>query len=197
MPNRTGTYIAFDGLGETDPKKSDFKYYSTIQMWAENENIDFKYVDSHDKTAAVRDTSKRATLETKIRERLAASKNVVVILSSQTRKSGSMLSYEIEQAVDKYKLPLIITYIGYNVIAQSVNSRWPDTLTTKLTPTKGLPSFARSIHIPFKKQPLLAALSQYTPSKLPGGPLQVYTAASYVQWGLIDSEHCYKNIQCT
>ena len=25
--NRTGTYIAFDGLGKKDPSESDFKYY--------------------------------------------------------------------------------------------------------------------------------------------------------------------------
>lgn len=30
MANRTGTYVAFDGLGQTDPTKSDFRYYSTI-----------------------------------------------------------------------------------------------------------------------------------------------------------------------
>jgi hypothetical protein len=33
---------------------------------------------------------------------------MVVIISSDTRKSGSMLSWEVEQAVDFYELPLII-----------------------------------------------------------------------------------------
>ena len=163
MANRTGTYIAFDGLGETDPKKSDFKYYSTIQMWAKNKKIDFKYVDSHDKTAAVNDSSKRATLERRIRERLAASKNIVILLSSKTRKTGSMLSYEIEQAVDKYKLPLIVTYVGYDVIARRVSTRWPDALTKRLAPTEGIPAIAKSIHIPFKQQPLFKAISDDLP----------------------------------
>jgi len=36
MANRTGTYIAFDGLGETDPTKSDFRYYATILAWCAN-----------------------------------------------------------------------------------------------------------------------------------------------------------------
>jgi hypothetical protein len=31
MPYRTGTYVAFDGLGEADPTKSDYKYYATLQ----------------------------------------------------------------------------------------------------------------------------------------------------------------------
>lgn len=48
--NRTGSYIAFDGLGESDPSKSDFRYYSTLQAWAANKNIDFNFVNSHEKT---------------------------------------------------------------------------------------------------------------------------------------------------
>ena len=116
MANRTGTYIAFDGLGQTDPSKSDFKYYTSIQGWSAGKNIDFKFVNSHDKTAAVRNSSLRSTLEARIRERLSASKNVVVILSDKTRKSGSMLSFEIEKAVDTYRLPLICAYTGYNSI---------------------------------------------------------------------------------
>ena len=39
--NRTGTYVAFDGLGESDPSKSDFRYYATLQAWTANKNIDF------------------------------------------------------------------------------------------------------------------------------------------------------------
>ena len=100
MANRTGTYIAFDGLGEIDPTKSDFRYYTMIQAWDANKRFDFKFVNSHDKTDAVRNTSKIATLKARIQERLRASKNMLVILSSQTAKrSGSVLSYEIEQAV--------------------------------------------------------------------------------------------------
>jgi hypothetical protein len=99
MVNRTGTYFAFDGLGETDPTKSDFKFYATVQGWDAAKGIEFKLVDSHDKASSVRDTSKIETLKASIRARLAASKNMVVIISSDTRKSGSMLSYEIEKAV--------------------------------------------------------------------------------------------------
>lgn len=74
MVNRTGTYFAFDGLGQTNPTQSDFKYYATVQSWAAKSNIDFKYVDSHAKAGAVRDTSLRNTLEASIRQRLVASK---------------------------------------------------------------------------------------------------------------------------
>ena len=128
MSYRNGTYIAFDGLGQINPTLSDFKYYATIQAWAQNNNINFNYVDSHDKTYAVRDSSLRSTLEQRIRERLSNSKNVIIILSSDTRKSGSMLSYEIEQAVDTYSLPLIVAYVDYKIVADpnSLSHYWPE-----------------------------------------------------------------------
>ena len=42
MANRTGTYLAFDGLGKTNPTESDFKYYASLQAWSAGKNIDFK-----------------------------------------------------------------------------------------------------------------------------------------------------------
>lgn len=182
MANRTGTYIAFDGLGQTDPTKSDFRYYATIQAWSAGKNIEFRFVNSHDKTAAVRDTSKRPTLEARIRERLAASKNVVVILSDDTRKSGSMLSYEIEKAVDKYELPLICMYVGYTRIfkPRELSHRWPNTLTERIND-----SMATAIHIPYSKNALLDAIGQFSVHRCPmTGPLNFYSIEAHEAFGL-------------
>lgn len=176
MANRTGSYIAFDGLGKTNPTESDFKYYSTMQAWSKGKNIDFKFVNSHEKTAAVRDTSLRSTLESRIRERLAASKNCIVILSNDTRKTGSMLSYEIEKAVDLYQIPLICVYVGYETIYNPValSNRWPDVLTARINDGS-----AKAIHIPFKKEILLTAINQFSVnSSIPDGSLVTYTSES-------------------
>lgn len=180
MAYRSGTYIAFDGLGQTNPTLSDFKYYATMQAWASHKNIDFKYVDSHDKTCAVRDTSLRTTLESRIRERLANSKNVVVILSSDTRKSGSMLTYEIEQAVDRYKLPLIVTYVDYKIIANpgQLSSYWPNALSTRISNQT-----AKAIHIPFIKDALLDAINQFNHTNLPATSLNYYTEEAHRNFG--------------
>jgi hypothetical protein len=173
VANRTGTYIAFDGLGKTNPTESDFKYYSTMQAWSTGKNIDFKFVNSHEKTAAVRDTSLRSTLESRIRERLAASKNCIVILSDDTRKTGSMLSYEIEKAVDLYETPLICVYVGYEKInvPSELSSRWPNALTTRINN-----GTADAIHVPFKKEILMTAINQFSVNgSSPGGSLVTYT----------------------
>lgn len=183
MGYRSGTYIAFDGLGETDPTKSDFRFYATIQSWAASKHIEFKFVNSHDKTRAVRDTSLRTTLEARIRERLSHSKNVVVILSDRTRKSGSMLSYEIEQAVDRYKLPLIAVYTGYERVLQpsapEQKLRWPKVLDERINDDS-----AKVIHIPFKKAALLDAIGQFTVhANNLSGALVHYTEKKHREWG--------------
>lgn len=183
--NRTGVYIAFDGLGEVNPTKSDFRYYGTIQAWDSHKNINFKFVDSHEKTASVLDSSKRETLKQRIRERLSMSKNIVVILSSRTRKRGSMLSYEIEQAVDRYKLPVIITYVDYDVIADPslLKSYLPEALETRINNHT-----ADAIHIPFCKAALIDAIDQFTIQKSSlNGPDNYYTKVAHQNFGQLSS----------
>lgn len=182
MAYRNGNYIAFDGLGETDPTKSDFRYYASIQAWATGKDLDFKYVNSHEKTSAVRDTSLKSTLETRIRQRLAASKNVVIILSDKTRRTGSMLSYEIEKAVDSYGLPLICAYTGLNEMMDpyACSDRWPLVLKERIDNGS-----ARAIHIPFKKLALLNALNQTVHSHSLNSGLHYYSLKAHRQFGYI------------
>ena len=183
MVNRTGTYFAFDGLGEKNPSLSDFKYYATVQSWAANENIDFNVTNSHDKAAAVRDTSQLKTLKDSIRKRLKASKNMVIILSDDTRKSGSLLSYEIEQAVDWYEIPLIIAHTGCDSILKptSLKRRWPNALTLRIENKT-----AKAIHIPFKQSAILDAIKQFTVnSNNLSAPLHYYDSNTHKKWGYI------------
>lgn len=183
MANRTGTYVAFDGLGETDPTKSDFKYYATIQAWSANKNIEFSLTNSHEKTYAVRDSSAKDTLYARIQERLRASKNMLVILTKDTRYTGSVLSYEIEQAIDNYQIPLIIAYPGYLSIlnVDALSNLWPKSLVDRINKTK-----AKVIHIAFKKECILDAITQFSVNgkRLSSGK-DHYSRAAYVQWGLI------------
>ncbi|OLP46552.1 TIR domain-containing protein [Rhizobium oryziradicis] len=183
MANRTGTYFAFDGLGQTDPAKSDFRYYATVQGWNAAEHIDFKFVNSHEKASSVRDTSKLSTLQASIRQRLAGSKNMVVIISKDTRKTGSLLSWEIEMAVDHYELPLIVAYAGYQSILDpaALSSRWPTPLEKRINS-----GAAQAIHIPFKKEAMFDAIKRFTVNgEAISMSLQFYNRETHVQWGYI------------
>ncbi len=182
MSYKNGTYVAFDAQGEADPTKSDFRYYSTILGWAKHRNIQFHFINSHEKTYAVRNTSSQDTLRARIRERLALSKNMIIILSSQTRKSGSELSYEIEQAIDHYRLPLIITYSNYDVVADPkvLSYFWPYSLQDRIDS-----NMARAIHIGFKKEALLDAINRFTSTNIGNlNSLSTYSQEDYVAFGV-------------
>ena len=181
--NRTGTYIAFDGLGQSDPTKSDFRYYAILQAWNKNDNIDFRFVNSHEKTYAVRDTSSKETLYKRIRQRMSGSKNMLIILSSDTRYTGSVLSYEIEQAIDVFKIPLIIAYPDYSAIfdVNALADMWPKSLADRIDKPD-----TRAIHIAFQKGPILDAINQFTVShnSLTNGR-NYYSQDAYKSWNLI------------
>ena len=41
MAYRNGTYVAFNGMGTTNPTESDMKYYGLLQLWNNSKKYDF------------------------------------------------------------------------------------------------------------------------------------------------------------
>ncbi|MCL9684535.1 hypothetical protein MJ258_10110 [Legionella sp. EUR-108] len=91
-----------------------------------------------------------------------------------------MLSYEIEQAVDVYKIPLIITYVDYQIIANPshLKSYWPVSLEQRIST-----STARAIHIPFMKDAMLDAINQFNLTNQPDTSLNYYTEQAHRTFG--------------
>lgn len=162
MAYRNGIYAAFDGQGETNPTASDIRYFNLLKSWAEKE--DFSYIDSHKKTRAVRDSSLAKTLQSVLRERLRNSRVMLLILSDDTNYDRGLLNYEIEQALDTYKLPLIIAYPGVEGHIKnqmiSLEKRWPKALKERLNDTSR--EDLSCLHIKFKKEHILRALECMT-----------------------------------
>ena len=183
MAYRNGTYVAFHAGGTTDPTASDIKYYNMMKAWDAHNSIDFTFTNSHDKTSAVRDSSKRATLERRIKERLNDSKNLVLILTDITKNDTDWVPFEIRYAVDNCDVPIIAAYPGYDSILtpKSLSGLWPSALSTRINNAS-----AKVIHIPFKQGPLLDAIGQFSvhSNNLTGG-LSHYSREAYQSWGLM------------
>jgi hypothetical protein len=122
MANRTGNYCAFyvktpfnqNNLGANSTK--DFVYYNLLQAW-KAADPSFPFVDSHNKNYNVRDDSDwEKTLKPRLRERLNASKNIILFLSSITKDSRA-LHEEIEYGICNLGLPVIVIYPDYRVNA--------------------------------------------------------------------------------
>ena len=160
MAYRNGTYVAFDGEGEQNPTKGDLRYLGVLRAWQSNDNIDFNFVDSHKKTYQVRDTSSEATLKARLRERMANSKNMLVIVSPDTNYDRGLLNWEVQTAINDYKLPVVVAYTGYGKI-RTVDSemikRMPKSIYTEYAKSQG-----KLCHVAFSKDEVKKAIAKYS-----------------------------------
>lgn len=183
MAYRNGTYIAFHAEGTNVPTDSDIKYYNLLKAWTAKKDDDFSMINSHEKTAVVRDSSKRATLETRLKTRLNNSKNLLLIIGETTKDDTDWVPFEIRYAVDHCDIPIIAAYVDYKYVLQpeTHESEWPAALKTRINDKS-----ARVIHISFKKEPIKAAIDQFDINNKPKGALSHYRREAYVKWGFID-----------
>ena len=182
MAYRNGTYIAFHTQGTNQPGKSDMDYYNLMRAWSAKLGDDFTMVNSHDKASSVRDSSKKATLQASIQERLRNSKNMVLIIGKTTKFDTDWVPFEIEQSIDVYNIPIIATYTNCNPILDPLKLRslWPRALKKRIDDQT-----AHVIHIPFKKYPILAAINEFDSNNHPNSSLVYYSRKAYESWGLL------------
>jgi MTH538 TIR-like domain (DUF1863) len=184
MAYRSGTYIAFHADGNNIPGgRSDIDYYNLLCAWDANKNHDFKIVNSHEKASAVRDNSKKSTLRASLLERLRNSRNMVLIVGKTTRLDTDWVPFEIEKAVDEYKIPIIVAYTVFTDAIRdpgALSGHWPAALKTRIEN-----GTANAIHVPFKQAPLYAAIDQFSHENPPkGGGMGIYDDPSYLKWGI-------------
>jgi hypothetical protein len=179
MAYRNGTYVAFHANGTNIPGgNSDIDYYNLMKAWSAKTDDEFTMINSHEKAAAVRDSSKKETLKASLLHRLRNSRNMVLIIGETTLLDDDWVPFEIEKAVDTYKLPIIATYTGYSTPIRKpaeLKKHWPSALATRINN-----GTANVIHIPFKKAALLDATSQFSHNALPkNGGLGFYSDNAY------------------
>lgn len=184
MAYRSGTYVAFHAGSTTDPTISDIKYYNTLKMWSVNKNIEFRLINSHEKTSAVRDTSSKVTLRRALVTRLNNSKNMLLILTNSTKEDVDWVPFEISYAIDSCDIPIIAAYPDFiSILAPAkLSNYWPSALSTRITN-----GTAKVIHIPFKKDPILDAIEQFCVNNkgYPTNGYGFYNRETQIAWGLI------------
>lgn len=181
MAYRNGVYVAFNGCGTTDPTESDIKYFNLMKAWAENEDIDFSFSNSHDKTYAVMDDSLKATLKARLLERMHNSKSMLLIVTENSAANRGMLNWEIEQAVETYGLPIIVAYTGWNKIPNPYNLQtwWPRKLQEYIQK-----NIVKTIHIEFKLDLIKQAIDDFSIANQPQYTVTTYTSIVYQKYGL-------------
>ncbi|MGB7556753.1 MAG: TIR domain-containing protein [Candidatus Korobacteraceae bacterium] len=185
MAYRNGTYVAFHAAGTNQPGKSDIDYYNLMKARTAKTNDDFTMINSHDKACSVRDSSLRTTLRSSLLDRLRNSRNMVLVVGETTRLDTDWVPFEIEKAVDTYGLPIIAAYTVFDKPIRNpaaLSGYWPNALLVRINNGS-----ADVIHIPFKKEALKDALSQFSHANPPKGKgLGIYNNAAYELFGVHD-----------
>lgn len=123
MAYRNKTYVAF--------ASEDIRSYWLMTAWKANKGIDFNFFDAHDINTAL-DTSQPETIRRRLRERLANTKQCVVLISDTTRpkagRASSFLYYEVE-TISRLGLPVVFSNI--NKSRKVLSSRLPDVLSSQ------------------------------------------------------------------
>lgn len=170
MAYRNGNYCAFyvdepfseNNLGANSTY--DFVYYNLLKAW-KDDDPDFPFINSHEKTYNVRDGSDwETTLKPRLHERLRNSKNIILFLSSITNNSRA-LREEIDYGINSMELPVIIVYPDfktYDEMLESGDKCFCDRvveLWEKLPILKSSMENVPTLHIPYRKKFVKKALS--------------------------------------
>lgn len=131
----------------------DIKSYYLMKAWRENAHIEFDFLDAHDLNIAL-DTSRPETIRTRLRERLANTKQAIVLISNTTKpkaaRASSFLYYEIE-VIKRLGLPVVFANLdGSRII-----------LTSKLPSLLASPYYTMSVSL--QPKVIKYALDNYVP----------------------------------
>ena len=166
MGNRTANYTAFyvkEPFDQTNlgaNSTPDFLYYNQLKAWKALDST-FPFVDAHAKTYNVRDDSSWETLKKRLHERLDKSKNIILVLSGNTKNSRA-LREEIDYGINTKGLPVIVIYPefkektdiwGSNEMRKQVKDLWD-----RVPLFRDSMDHVATLHVPYKKSLIAKAL---------------------------------------
>ena len=182
MPFRNGTYVITD-IDSPKSVSSGVPQLVSLNSWLEFQGFKLKHRNSFENKASLAFNSTKKKLAHNIVAQLKSSKQCVLILSKNTKKSKNVIPFEITYAIDECQLPLIIMYPDFESVTspQKLSMYWPKELKTRIETRK-----VKAVHIPFSDQPARDALRRFHINgrqALPNGYAHFNTAA-YKEWGL-------------
>lgn len=139
MGYKNKTYVCFDA-------DTDMKYYTLMKAWKENDKHDFNFHNAHE-INTLRDGSSEETIKKKLRERLANTKVLIVLIGENTKNLYKYVRWEIEYAVEK-NIPIVA--VNLNKLKKKDAKLCPPILRDEL-----------AVHVPFGLKIINYALNDW------------------------------------
>lgn len=139
MGYRNKTYVIFDG-------DNDMWAYAYMKGWNKNEHIDFDFYDAHEINKLL-DGSSEDTVKRKLRERLANTKQAIVLIGDNTKNLHRYVRWELESCLN-LEIPIV-----------AVNLNGKRTMDDAICPPiiKGQPV----VHVSFRAKIIKLALDNF------------------------------------
>lgn len=163
--NGNKTYVAFDSSGVIDHVNSNFSVFLQLKEW-ERQNPDrFHFVNMEEiEFSSEHDDLIDSTLKNRFLKLMEKADNLLVISSKMTAVEAPMLNWQISRAVNRFRLPVIVAYVGLDRVGDdTIKEEWSH-LPNKIRKYIGRDS-ANMAHIPLTKDKLERALGYFSARK--------------------------------
>lgn len=159
MSYRNKTYIIFDA-------DTDMRHYRMMTAWKENQHIDFNFHNAHELSNLMAWSSEE-TIKAKLRDRMANTKQAIVLVGENTKNLYKFVRWEMQIAF-KMDIPIIAVHLdGSN---QS---------------TAKTPAFLRDncyfVNVPFELKKIKYALDNF-PDEYHTSKSEAPSARHYADW---------------
>lgn len=140
------------------------KLYADLKSMNDTERLNLLFSNSFE-----RNEDSNADLVSALKEdldgKLSKCKSVLVLVNEEMVKENSILNWEINTAVKKYKLPIIQSYSFFPVELGTMNmyrAYWAQVVRELISSEE-----IRTVHIAYNKKIIFECLRKYSPSVMP------------------------------
>ena len=163
--NSNKTYVAFDTVGVADHVNSNLSSFRQIREW-ERQNPDRFYFLNMEEIEFLSEHEDwvDSTLKNRFLHLMESADNLLVLSSSRMNVESPMLNWQISRAVNRFRLPVIVAYVGLDRVDDNTIKKEWDHLPNKIRKYIGRDS-ANMAHIPLTRDKLERALGYFSARK--------------------------------
>ena len=160
--NTHNTYIAFDAAGVVDHVNSNLHTFRQMEDWERSYPSRFHFLNTGEiDFSSEHDDLVESTVKRRFLSLMEKADNLVVMASPVMNVESPILNWQISRAVNRYRLPVIVCYVGLDRVDEKTIRNFWAWLPNKVRKYIGRDS-ARMCHIPLTKDKLERALGAFS-----------------------------------
>lgn len=163
--NSNKTYVAFDTVGVADHVNSNLSFFRQIREWEKQNPDRFHFLNMDEiEFLSEHEDWVDSTLKNRFLHLMESADNLLVLSSSKMDVESPMLNWQISRAVNRFRLPVIVAYVGLDRVDDNTIKKEWNCLPNKIRKYISRDS-ANMAHIPMTKDKLERALGYFSARK--------------------------------